>query len=102
MVSMHVSPSIIEASVKANIRPRHHDRAAIIISSSHIARTSRQARQHRDCQCNFDPDRTIECFIHTDLPFAEDPNEYGCPLNMTNFSLIANRNILAAKPEPHT
>jgi hypothetical protein len=89
---------VIQSAVEAyiDIRPGHHYRASVRVTHA----SCQESRQQHHRQTDAEAFKTFVLLDHADLPFMEEPKQYGRPSNTTNRSLIAQRNILAARADP--
>jgi hypothetical protein len=88
---MHIASPVIAAAEKINIRLCHHHSATV--TSVHPTHTSRQGRQQRNPQPNFDSVNQSIRLVHTDLPFAEEIKKCGCSRNTTKRAVVMSPNV---------
>jgi hypothetical protein len=99
MPGMNVVAATIKAAVESHVWPVNidirpgHDRAA---------RTPQQGGQGQHGQADFDPRKRSGYFVHAEFPFMDEAKVRGGRFNLTNRSLMAHRNMGAARPEPQT
>ena len=91
----------IKYSTRQSIWLWHKDRPGYYGAAVRVAHASRQGGQQRHRQPTFYAVKITGHFV-AEFPFMEEVKLYGCPLNMTNRSLMAHRNIFAARPDPQT
>jgi hypothetical protein len=101
MIGVDIVPMIIKPAIESNVWTVNinigpgHDCTAV-----GVADTTGQGGHCRHRNPNFDAPKVDGYFVHNEFPLMEELKLCVCPLNLTNRSLIAQRNIFAARSDP--
>jgi hypothetical protein len=101
--SMNIAAPVVETAAEKDVRPPDHHPAVIITraDSDGAPRATRRHCQQRGSQANFDS-RNREGPIHACLPFGKEMKVRADFRTTIRREVMAQRNIFAAWPTPHT